>query len=284
MTSPPNYFNPPPPQSSDPGLFYLWSPLMIFAVALACVVGLVIIGVLLCMIYNYCTYGMCCCPGTSCGASCCFDAPTAPTKVIRRRRVSVNDDSVRIRTPRRQSIVTIDEPPCDDQVVVVRRPSMDRKVVRIVDTPSIRSVRVRRPEICIIPQELPQPQIIMPSCQPSTIRPITTECCPQPQPYNGGFQGGELRVVIGNAQQQTNRSNRVVYNMNQAPSVSCQFERNQPNEYVLTSVEGNGGGGMNKGWDQDCGSCYSDGQRSAVIDIGHGVRNSFYPTLPHYDN
>jgi len=93
---------------------------------------------------------------------------------------------------------------------------------------------------------------------------------------------------------------------------------NQPNEYVLTSVDGgynagmqsgNGGfsigmqsgnGGYNMGMQsgngfyggdsKGCGcqddraSSFSDGQRSAIIDIGHGVRSSFYPSLPHYDD
>jgi len=109
--------------------------------------------------------------------------------------------------------------------------------------------------------------------------------------------------------------------MNQGSGVSCQFENNQPNEYRLTSVEGNstsrrgggfgggdggfgdiggggfgggggGGGGFNtnKGfdnWEQDGGSCMSDGQRSAVIDIGRGGGgggNNFYPSLPQYDD
>jgi len=100
------------------------------------------------------------------------------------------------------------------------------------------------------------------------------------------------------------QSNRFVYNMDQQGSgVSCQFASSQPNEYVLTSVGGNGGGmtgggggfgsggggfGTNKGldsWEQDAGgSLMSGSNRSAVIDIGHGVRNSFYPSLPNYDD
>jgi hypothetical protein len=98
--------------------------------------------------------------------------------------------------------------------------------------------------------------------------------------------------------------------------------RNQPNEYVLTSVDGGmqsgggfnsgmqSGGGFNSGmqsgggfnismqsgggfngdeskgygYQDDRASSFSDGQRSAVIDIGHGVRNSFYPSLPQYDD
>jgi hypothetical protein len=93
--------------------------------------------------------------------------------------------------------------------------------------------------------------------------------------------------------------------------------RNQPNEYVLTTVDGGGGynsgmqsgngsgngfgggfgggfeigsgngfyGGDSKagGYQDDRASSFSDGQRSAIIDIGHGVRNSFYPSLPRYD-
>jgi hypothetical protein len=35
-------------------------------------------------------------------------------------------------------------------------------------------------------------------------------------------------------------------------------------------------------YDKDNNSCFSDGQRSAVIDIGQ--RNSFYPNLSQYDN
>jgi len=143
-------------------------------------------------------------------------------------------------------------------------------------------------------------------------------------------------VVIGNGNQQQRSSpsggKPMVFNM----------ARNQPNEYVLTTVDGGmqsgggggggGGGGFNLtmqsgggfgggmqsgngfsggmqsgggfsggmqsgggggfyggdskggGYQDDRASSFSDGQRSAIIDIGHGVRNSFYPSLPQYDD
>jgi len=40
----------------------------------------------------------------------------------------------------------------------------------------------------------------------------------------------------------------------------------------------------NCNFQDDRGSTFSDGQRSAIIDIGHGTRNSFYPSLPQYDD
>lgn len=285
---------PPADPPEDQGLFYLWSPLCIFSVVLACVVGLAIIIMLAIFIYNYCTYGMCCCPGAACNGSqscdmCCMGAQKEqPTQIIRKRRIShVGDDncsqcsrgSVR---SRRSS---------DGQIVVMSRPNADRKVVRISDMPTVHPVRARQsgPElsqIYLVEQEPPQMMVQ----QPSAIRPITMDApvanCPRP---SSGFPGGELRVIIGNAEQLPSRSNNIVYSMNQTPSVSCQISRTQP-EYRLTSVDHgmNGSGGFGSTargfntYDQDNNSCFSDGQRSAVIDIGQ--RNSFYPSLSQYDN
>jgi hypothetical protein len=138
-------------------------------------------------------------------------------------------------------------------------------------------------EIYLVPQELPQPQPIIIQAPPAIMAPPA----PPPQPQQPSFQGGELRVIIGSAQQASTQSNRIVYNMNQAPS------SNHHGEYVLTSVDGNGSrlGGFNKGFDQqDNCSCFSDGQRSAVIDIGRigggggSGGNTFYPSLPNYDD
>jgi len=300
------------------GVMYLWSPLAIFCVVLGLLVALALIVALAVMIYNYCTYGMCCCP--SCGGGqgcsmgpmcCCFMQEQEKSVVIDRRRGSMDSrcsgGSVRGRRPR--IIVDDGRSGDDDDDIVVSRSGNDRKV-RINDATEVHTIKVRRPasELSLAPQNLPQqpiflqPQIIV---QPPAAPP-QQRCQPQ-----GGFQGGELRVVIGNGgnggsggnyQQQRSSSKPLVFNM----------ANNQRNEYMLTSVDGGGvqsgnggfsggngfsggiefssgngfyGGGDSKGCgcQDDRASSFSDGQRSAIIDIGHGTRNSFYPSLPRYD-
>jgi len=209
-------------------------------------------------------------------------------------------DSIRVRRPS-QRVVTIDEPPIADNIIVVRRPSMDRRMVRIDDTPTIHAIRRPVSEICLVPQELPQSPIIFQTAPPvmynppqmtqMVAQPPPQPCLPPPPPQpTNVFPGGELRITIGNARP-TNQPNHFVYNMNDAQSMSCQITNNQPNEYVLTSVEGNGTTlgrgfvGRSKGFDsyeQDNGSYVSDGHHSAVIDLGRGG-NSFYPSLPTYN-
>jgi len=327
VTTPPNYYynGGGASGSSDNGLLYFWSPLVIALVVIAVIVGLVIIAILACVIYNYCTYGMCspfdCLP--SWGDCCSFCTPGPPTKVMRQRHVSFNNS---VRSSRRGG----------DDVVVVRRPSVDRKVVRIEEPESVRVRRSAPQEVCIVPQQASQQPIIIQTpimCSPAMFQQPVMQPQMQYQPtgggfqgggfqgggfqgggfQGGGFQGGELRVTIGGATQTgqgnrfvmnqpmsqpsqgRNQPNRFVYSMGQGP-VSCQIANNQPNEYVLTSVEGASGGGggfggfgeSNKGfdnWEQDGGSVLSDGQHSAVIDIGRGGGggNNFYPSLPTYD-
>jgi len=197
----------------------------------------------------------------------------------------------------------------DESVVVVSRPNIDRKVVRIADAPEVHTVKVRRPasELSLSPHHLSQQQpiIVQPQIfvQSPTVQPAAPVYPPpQQRPPQSTFQGGELRVVIGNGGYQQQRS---AASSGSKPMVFNMASRNQQNEYVLTSVDGGNNGGMQSGngfcggmqsgngfyggdskgygCQDDRASSFSDGQRSAIIDIGHGVRSSFYPSLPRYD-
>jgi len=330
-------------QGGDRGIMYLWSPLAIFCVAFGILIAVILIVVLAVMIYNYCTYGMCCCPSCSSGSCCLWSmcCPAQPEKrvVVNRRRGSrdsrCSQDSIRVRKPRQQ--IVVDDGSSDaggsGSVLVVSRPNIDRKIVRIADEPEVHTIKVRRPGSEMGATQQPiivQPQVFI---QQQPNQPDYPQ--PQQRAPQSSFQGGELRVVIGNGYQQQRSSaasKPMVYNM---------ASNNQRNEYVLTTVDGGGsgggmqfggggggrgmqfggsggggiqfggsggggrqfgggggiefgegGGGMqfggggcggggfqfgnggdSKGYgcQDDMASSFSDGQRSAIIDIGHGV-------------
>lgn len=97
-------------------------------------------------------------------------------------------------------------------------------------------------------------------------------------------------MVIGDARPaNTSSSNVIVYDMGRSNGGGVSLGGNTRSEYMLQSVDEFGGGeksygAFNDGFDRDDGgSCFSDGHRSAVIDIGKGG-SSFYPTLPRYDD
>lgn len=293
----------PPPH--DQGLFYLWSPLVIFFICLGILVVLILFAFICCMMYNVCTYGTCCnCPtydstnGMMCWnfCCCCLMPRAEPTKVVRRS----GGDTVR----RSRSQIIVEDDPCDDSVVVVNKHS-DGKRVRMSD--SARSScrgHHHRPPIDIsddCQQRPPPPQIIIQQVPTPTIAPMPP-APPAPAPCQGGCGSNkptpQLNVIVGNATK-TNRPNQFVMNMNMSSGGGSDRgsyggqTQSKYTEYHLMPVSGGESRGMITGGDgcynngyegnqQDNGSCFSDGHSSAVIEIGHGQRNSFYPSLPNY--
>lgn len=298
----PTTWNTPPPQVQveNQDLFHLWSPLVIFFLCLAIVLVLAMCGCMCCLLYNLCNFGSCCRPPANqergltiwelCCCCCMGFFPAAPaTKVVRR------GSSSRGRKQRQQIIV--EDLPGDD-VIVVKKGCDDRKSVRICD--SVRSSRSHHRQPIDIDdacrQPAPIPIIIQQVPAPAPPVPQMPAIAPAPSGCQGGCGGGcgcsgggrrkpasTLNVVIGNASN-TNRPNQFVMNMNSSSENGGGFRNSEFTEYRLMPVSE---GSYNQGYskehearEHECGSCMSDGQRSAVIDIGHGV----YPSLPRYDD
>jgi len=270
------------------GQFYLWSPLMIFALIMAIIVGLIILSLLVYALFYFCMYGTCCCPGFG-----CFWCPQTPAAAPEEGL------KVRIRRPSAESCRSS----CRSSVRSTRsgcshRDYEDRKMVRINSCPSINE-SMGGPQPIII-QTIPAPQ---PSYQPQPMQyapppmqyapPPVQYAPPPPAPSFSG--GGELRVVIGDARPASNKSssgNVIVYDMGRSNgggvSLGGGGGGGGRSEYTLTSVNDHGGyrSSGNDGFDRDDGGSFmSDGHRSAIIDIGKGGGgHSFYPSLPQYDD
>lgn len=175
------------------GQFYLWSPLMIFSLVMAIVVGIILLCLLLYSIFYFCMYGTCCCPGFGCfwcpqpaAASPCDD--DEPVKV-RIRRPSRSDSC--------RSSVRSERSGCSYQSTYANpQPLVIQTVPAVQAAPSI----LQAPSVI---QSAPVYQY-----QPAPI------IQPPPAPvYSSG--PSELRVVIGSARQESTPSsgNVIVYDM-----------------------------------------------------------------------
>jgi len=276
--------------SADSGLFYLWSPLVIFGVVLACVVGLIIVIALITLMYNYCTYGTCCPPHHASShnwcdwSTCCWccsppDLPPPRRRVVRRASVgsvcSSRSGSVRSGSVRRPRVVTFNEP---SYVGHATRFSPRGTIGRRAGDESI--VVVNRPQHVYNTQLPSRPQF-------GNIRCFTTADSPpsafamQPQMYS--HYGGGFGVAPNPGPQAAPL--RVLYNSSANPTVACELRQDQSQrEYVLTSVDSTGGtfprgGGVGLSIDEE------DPVDIEVSD-GRGLpeaRSNFYPSLPTYD-
>ena len=180
------------------GQFYLWSPLMIFALIMAIIVGLIILSLLVYALFYFCMYGTCCCPGAS-----CFWCPQAPAPVP--------DDPIKVRIRRPSG----DSDSCRSSVRSARsscshRDCGDREMIRADSYSSINTatqpIVIQTIPAVQAPSVVPQPYYYQPPPAP-IYQPAP------PAPRSSGGLDGELRIVIGESRPASTSGNTLVYDM-----------------------------------------------------------------------
>lgn len=185
------------------GQFYLWSPLMKFSLAMAIVVGVILLCLLLYSLFYFCMYGTCWCSGFGCfwcpqpaAAPPCDD--DEPVKV-RIRRPS-RSDSCRSSVRSERSGCSYQSAYAEPQPLIIQTvPAIQSAPSVLQAPPVIQSAPVYQYQSAPVYQYQPAPVVAAP---------------PPPPVYNR--EPSELRVVIGSARQESAPSssgNVIVYDM-----------------------------------------------------------------------